>query len=81
MSKIGTLTPMPSGKWGILYDSTHADEISSGDCIYIEVAGSGALAETRIEYDHQKKRFYSIDGYPLRVNLRAERGEGMRLGQ
>lgn len=77
--KIGRLTPMPSGRWGILYDNDEVDEITSGDRFSIEVSGGGAMAETRMEFDHQKRKYYSVDGYPLRVNLRAEFGTGMRF--
>lgn len=77
--RIGRLTPMPSGRWGILYEDDHVDEVTSGDVIYVEVSGAGAMAQTRIEFDHKKRQYYSVDGYPLRVGFRAELGSGMRF--
>lgn len=71
---VGRLTPLQSGYWGIVYmEERPDDEIHSGDCIYLEV--ENALVLTRIEYDHRKKQFYSVDGHPMKVGGRASLSE------
>jgi len=76
-SDVGRLTPLPSGNWSIVYSDGSSDhEIHAGDTILLEVEGN-ALCLTRIEYDHQKRRFYSIHGFPLKVGRRAARGSSI----
>jgi len=73
--QIGRLIPLETGYWGICYSQDKGekkpDEIHSGDSLYLEVSGGDALLLTRIEYDHGKRNFYSVDGYPLKVGARA----------
>lgn len=76
--RIGRLRPQANGYWGIEYAEKRPDEIHSGDMIYLEIPGGNALLLTRIEYDHGKRNFYSVDGYPLRDGARASFG-GMRF--
>jgi hypothetical protein len=40
----------------------------------VEVAGATGLQMTRMEYNHAGRRYYSVDGFPLRDSLRAELG-------
>jgi hypothetical protein len=49
-------------------------EITSGELFRVEVAGAKELQLTRMEYDYDGRRYYSIDGYPLRDGLRAAIG-------
>jgi len=78
-ARIGRLTPLQSGYWAIVYEEGEHDEIHSGDSIYVEVSGGNGLLLTRVEYDNQKRRFYSVDGYDLKVGYRAEYVHGLRF--
>jgi hypothetical protein len=51
-------------------------EITSGELFRVEVAGVEGLQLTRMEYSHDEPRgCYTVDGYPLRDDLRAAIGE------
>ena len=76
-ARIGRLTPLPSGRWGIVYEEGDEMEITSGDSIYVEVSGGNGLLLTRIEYDNSKRAYYSVEGYALKVGYRAEYAQGM----
>ena len=57
-------------------DNSHAaDEVTSGEVIYVEVDGHDALLPTRIEFAHDDKGggYVSADDYPLWSGMRAER--------
>ena len=49
-------------------------EITSGELFSVEVADASGLQLTRMEYRH-RDGYYSVDGYPLFDDLRAEIGE------
>jgi hypothetical protein len=76
--KIGRLMRMASGYWGIVYEDGLYDEIHSGDTFDLEIPGSRAMAQTRIEYHHGQRRFYSVDGFILKEGARAS-FRGMRF--
>jgi hypothetical protein len=38
----------------------------SGELFRVEVTGATGLQLTRMEYNHADRRYYSVDGYPLR---------------
>ena len=44
-------------------------ELTSGELFHIEVDAD--LKLTRLEYDYDKRAYYSIDGYELRSGMRA----------
>jgi hypothetical protein len=71
--KEGTLRLMASGRWAIYRPGRLPVEITSGKLFRVEV--DGELKLTRMEYDHDSRRYYSVDGYPLRDGLRAAIGE------
>jgi hypothetical protein len=71
--KEGTLRMMPSGRWAVCRPGQEPVEITSGKLFRIEV--DGELKLTRLEYSHAGRRYYSVDGYPLRDGLRAAIGE------
>ena len=64
-----------SGRWEIYGGMCplRTDEVTSGDVIYVEVAGEDGLEPTRIEYDHGRQSYVSVAGYPLWDGMRAER--------
>jgi Domain of unknown function (DUF5348) len=66
---------MASGRWAVYRPGRLPVEITSGESFRVEVAGATGLQLTRIEYDHSGRRYYSVDGYPLRDGLRAAIGE------
>jgi hypothetical protein len=72
--KEGTLRMMASGRWAIYRRGRLPVEITSGDLFRVEVAGAKELQLTRMEYNHTDRRYYSVDGYPLRDGLRAAIG-------
>ncbi len=77
--RIGRLTFLPSGILSIIYADGEPEIIRAGDSIFIAVSGSNSMALTRVEFDHKKKSFYSVDGYPLKVENLAESAPGMGL--
>lgn len=65
------------GRWEIYggMDRLRTVELTSGDVVYVEVAGIDALQPTRIEFVHNGKgggRYVSVDDYPLWDGMRAE---------
>lgn len=86
--RIGWLVLLTNGYWAIDYHDERKDEIHSGDMIYLQTQGvfctepgkakGNALVLTRIEFDHSKRRFYSVEGLKLEVGARACLG-GMRF--
>jgi hypothetical protein len=71
--KEGTLRMMASGRWAVYRPGRLPVEITSGESFRVDVGGE--LKLTRMEYDHADRRYYSIDGYPLRDGLHAAIGE------
>jgi hypothetical protein len=72
----GTLRMMASGRWAIYRPGRLPVEITSGELFRVEVGGE--LKLTRMEYDHDGRRYYSINGYLLRDGLRAALAVGLR---
>jgi hypothetical protein len=72
--KEGALRMMASGRWAIYRPGRLPVEITSGELFRVEVAGATGLQLTRMEYNHTDRRYYSVDGYPLRDGLRAAIG-------
>jgi hypothetical protein len=79
MSRIeGKLRLQPSGRWAICRRGRDPWEITSGEVIYVQVAGKIALQATRIEFAHRAQfegEYVSMDGYPLKDGLRAALGD------
>jgi hypothetical protein len=73
--KEGTLRMMASGRWAVYRPGHLPHEIRSGELFRVEVAGANGLQLTRMEYNHTDRRYYSVDGYPLRDGLRAAIGD------
>jgi hypothetical protein len=48
---------------------------SPSEVIRIQVAGAYGLQLTRMEYNRNGRRYYSVDGYPVRDGLQAAIGE------
>jgi hypothetical protein len=71
--KEGVLRMMASGRWAVYRPGRLPVEITSGE-FRVEVAGATGLQLTRMEYNHTDRRYYSVDGYPLRDGLRAAIG-------
>jgi hypothetical protein len=69
--KEGTLRLLPPGRWAVCRPGQEPVEITSGELVHIEVDGAAELQLTRIEYSHAGRRYYSVDGYPLRHGMRA----------
>jgi hypothetical protein len=40
-------------------------QITSGDLFRVKVAGVEGLQLTRMEYNRNGRRYYSVDGYPV----------------
>jgi hypothetical protein len=73
----GRLRRLPSGRWAIFQRGRDPWEITSGDVIYVAVAGKLALQRTRIEYVPGSRfdgDYVSMDDYPLRNGLRSAAG-------
>jgi hypothetical protein len=70
--KAGILRLMPSGLWAVCRLGREPVEITSGELFRVEV--SGELELTRMEYDHERRQYYSVHRYPLRNGLRAAIG-------
>jgi hypothetical protein len=59
-------------RWMIYRDSEPVHEVTSGDVIKVEVKGCFTLLPTRIEYDHSRRDYTSVQGYDLWNGMRAE---------
>jgi hypothetical protein len=64
---------MPSGRWAVCRPGREPVEITSGELFRVEVVGVEELA--RMDYDHDRRQYYSVHRYPLRDGLRAAIGE------
>jgi len=67
--KEGILRLQRNRRWAICRPDRIPVELASGDLFHIEV--DGGLKLTRLEYDYDKRAYYSIDGYELRSGMRA----------
>jgi hypothetical protein len=61
---------MLGGRWGARPGRLPV-AITRGELFGVEVAGVEGLQLTRMEYDHDSRQYYSVDGYPLRDGMRA----------
>jgi len=73
-TKEGTLRMMASGRWAVCRAGREPVEITSGERFRVEFLGEMRL--TRMEFRHSPRRgYYTVDGYPLRDDLRAAIGD------
>jgi hypothetical protein len=72
--KEGTLRMMASGRWAIDRPGHLPHEVTTGELFRVEVSGADVLQVTRLEYDHDSRRYYSVHGFPFRDSIRAAIG-------
>jgi uncharacterized protein DUF5348 len=70
--KEGTLRMMASGRWAVYRPGRLPVEITSGESFRVKV--DGELQLTRMEYNRNGRRYYSVDGYPVRRAAIGENG-------
>jgi hypothetical protein len=66
---IGVLSMNRYGRWEIIREERVPYELSSGSFVLLEV--DGVLRLTSVEYGHDDRGYYSVNGYLLAGGLRA----------